>query len=195
MSSMRTITDQSKNQIALTLDPLRGRWNSLEPRPRALVLIGAILLGAGFVIAFIWLPASRTRDALTARLPQLEMQLATMRDQAVQLTAIAKVPATTIPTRRVADVAALQSVFGADAQVSAAGDGFRIVIPAIGYASWWDKTSDAMSRHALDILSATLTRIEQPKTSAPVVAVDMRLGVDAGTAVSTATATSTPPGK
>ena len=113
----------------------------------------------------------------------------------MQLAAIAKVPTTAIPTRRVADVTQLQSIFGADAQVSATGDGFRIVIPAIGYASWWDKTSDAMSRHALDILSATLTRIEQPKTSAPVVAVDMRLGVDAGTAVSTATATSTPPGK
>ena len=195
MTSTRTIMEQTKNQIALALDPLRARWNSLEPRPRALVLIGAILLGAGFVIAFIWLPAARTRDTLTTRLPQLEMQLATMRTQAVQLTAIAKTPATTIPMRRVADVAALQSIFGADAQVSATGDGFRIVMPAIGYASWWDKTSDAMSRHALDIRAATLTRIEQPKTSAPVVAVDMRLGVDAGTVVSTASAASTPPGK
>ena len=195
MTSMRAIVDQSKNKIALALDPPRARWNSLEPRPRGLVLIGAILLVVGFVIAFIWLPAARTRDALTARLPQLEMQLATMRSQAVQLSTIAKIPASTIATRRVADVAALQSIFGADAQVSATGDDFRIVIPAIGYTSWWDKTSDAMSRHALHIRAATLTRIEPPKTSAPVVAVDMRLGVDAGTVVSTASATSTLPGK
>lgn len=195
MTSMRAIMDQSKSQIALALEPLRARWDSLEARPRTLVLIGAILLAAGFVIAFIWLPASRTRDALTARLPQLEMQLATMRSQAVQLTAIAKIPAITIPTRRVADVAALQSIFGVDAQITPTTEGFRIVIPAIGYASWWDKTSEAMSRHALDILAATLTRIEQPKTSAPVLAVDMRLGVDAGTVVSTASATSTTPGQ
>ena len=195
MTPMRAIMGQSKSQIALALDALRARWNSLEPRPRGLVLIGAILLVVGFVIAFIWLPAARTRDALTARLPQLEMQLATMRSQAVQLSTIAKIPASTIATRRVADVAALQSIFGADAQVSATGDDFRIVIPAIGYTSWWDKTSDAMSRHALDIRAATLTKIEPPKTGAPVVAVDMRLGVDVGTVVSTASATSTLPGK
>ena len=186
MASIFTTLEQTINKVALTLAPVSARWNALEPGPRRLVVIGAALLAVGFLVAFVWLPAVRTRDALAVRLPQLEIRLASMRNQAKEVTALANAPAAPVATRIVADVAALQSIFGAGAQIVVADGGFRIVIPATAYASWWDKTGDALSRHALVLRSASLTRAEGSGVSG--VAVDMRLGVEARTPGSSSTA-------
>lgn len=176
MASISRTLQQIINRVALALAPVTARWNALEPGPKKLVAIGAALLAIGFLAAFVWLPAVRTRDALTVRLPQLEMRLADMRNQAREVKALANAPATPITTRTVADVAALQSIFGTGVEITVAEDGFRIVIPAIAYASWWDKTGDALSRHALLLRSASLTRVDGSGVSG--VAVDMRLGVE-----------------
>ena len=192
MTTTRAIMAQSVNKIGFALKPLRLRWDALESRPRRLVLIGAMVLAAGLTFAYGWLPAVRTRDAMSLRLPQLELQLANMRKQGEEVKALAQQPSTPIAIRTAADVAALQTIFGADAQVAAAGDGFHIVMPAVAYGSWWDKTGDALSRHRLVLRTATLTRVDDAKAAAPVVAVDMLLAVDARALVSVAGSAANP---
>ncbi len=190
MAAISAMFEQTISRVALTLTPVSVRWNALEPGPRRLVVIGAALLTIGFLAAFVWLPAVRTRDALAVRLPQLEIRLAVMRNQAREVKALANASlapvATPVATRTAADVAALQSIFGAGAQIAAAEGGFRIVIPAIAYATWWDKTGDALSRHPLVLRSASLTRVDGSGASG--VAVDMRLGAEARTPGSSSTA-------
>lgn len=195
MASLAAIFYQATNRAAFALKPVTAQWNALASGARRLVVIGAVLLGAGFVVAFVWLPAVRTRDALTVRLPQLEVLLAGMRSQAEEVKALAKGPAMPITPRTAADVAALQSIFGREAQVTAADGGFRIVIPAVAYANWWDQTGEALSRHGLVLRAASVTRSGGPNNAGAVVAVDMRLGGDARAAGSTANPASTRPGK
>ena len=191
MAPLRARMDQATDRIAFAFRPLQIRWQGLEARPRRLIVFGSALLVVGLILAFIWLPAVRTRDALTARLPQLQSQLAAMRTQASELAALAKVPVPPMLMRRAADMAALQSIFGPDARIVATQDGFQVVVPSISYAHWWDKTSDAVSRHALVLKEASLVRADGPTAS--IVAVEMRLGFDAGQAGSpTPVATSAP---
>ena len=175
MAAMPTMFNQAINKIAVTVAPAQTRWNSLETGQRRLMIIGALLLAFGFLIAFVWLPAVRTRDSLSSRIPQLEAQLALMRNQAAEVTALGKSPVSPVAARRAADVTALQSVFGPDAQITVVQNGFRIIIPAINYASWWDKTGDAASQYALTLRAATLTRLDRPAKSEAVIAVDMQL--------------------
>ena len=175
MASISALKVQAAGNIATALQPVRVRWNSLDAGVRRLLLIGAALLVAGIAFAFVWLPASRTREALATRLPQLEARLATMRNQAQQLKALANEPAVSTTMRSAADVAALQSIFGPDAQVTVVADGFRVVITGTTYAGWWDKTGDALSRHTLSLRTATLTRVGG---SGSTVTVDMRLGTE-----------------
>ena len=191
MAPLRARMDQATDRIAFAFRPLQIRWQGLEARPRRLIVFGSALLVVGLILAFIWLPAVRTRDALTARLPQLQSQLAAMRTQASELAALAKVPVPPMLMRRAADMAALQSIFGPDARIVATQDGFQVVVPSISYAHWWDKTSEAVSRHALVLKEASLVRADGPTAS--IVAVEMRLGFDAGQAGSpTPAATSAP---
>ncbi len=182
------------NKIAFTFAPAQTRWNALETGQRRLLVIGTLLLALGFLVAFVWLPAVRARDMLNSRIPQLEAQLALMRSQAAEVTALGKSPISPVAPRRVADVTALQSVFGPDAQIAAAQNGFRIVIPAVSYASWWDKTGDAASQYALTLNKATLTRLDRPVKSEAIIAVDMQLA-GVGTAAPTPSAAPAPQGK
>ena len=184
MAPLRAFLDQAVNRVAFAFQPLQIRWLGLETRPRRLILFGSALLVAGLILAFVWLPAVRMRDALTVRLPQLESQLAAMRNQASELAALARQPVPPMVIRRAADVGVLQSIFGPDARTMTTQDGFQIVMPAISYANWWDKTGDAVSRHALVLKEASLVRADGPTAS--VISVDMRLGFDAGTAGSPA---------
>ena len=179
MASIRAFRDQSANGIAAFVKPMLASWNALEPGPRRLLQIGAALLVAGFLVAFVWLPAVRARDALTARLPQLEALLGEMRVEAKVLKALVSQPVGPSATRIVADVVSLQTIFGPDARVTAETDGFRIAIAAIEYARWWDKTNEALARHSLVLRTATLTRPDGEKSVGTLVAVEMLLGFDA----------------
>ena len=173
------IIDRATSSMGFALKPVTTRWNALAPGPRRRIAIGAVLLAGALVVALVWLPAVRSRDASTLRLPQLEVQLARMRSQAEELKALASRAAVPVATRSAADVAALQSIFGPQAQVTAADDGFRIVIPALAYATWWDRTGEALARHALVLRATSLTRVVRPNDATALVAVDMRLGVEA----------------
>ena len=66
------------------VDPQFGDSASPSESPVSLPS-NALARNAGFAFAFVWLPATRMREALATRLPQLEMRLATMRNQAQQI--------------------------------------------------------------------------------------------------------------
>ena len=102
------------------------------------------------------------------------------RSQAAEVAALVKEPVAAAAPRVAASAAALQSLFGPAAQITAVADGFRVVIPAIDYASWWDKTGEAITGYGLLLRETSLVRAAEAATSA--VAVDMRLTMEAGTA-------------
>ena len=188
MPAQRALLRQTTASVMQALQPLRALWHSLDRKRRAQSAFLAVFVALALNFAFVLLPALDTRKALSARLPQLEMQLATMRSQANDIAALSKDPPIAAAPRIAADVASLQSLFGPGVQISAAQDGFRIVMPSITYANWWDKTGDAMSRYSLVLREADLTRIDTSTTNTSMVAVDMRLGTDARVAGSPAIA-------
>ena len=188
MPAQRALLRQATASVMQALQPLRARWHSLDRKRRAQSAFLAVFVALALNFAFVLLPALDTRKALSARLPQLEMQLATMRSQANDIAALSKDPPIAAAPRIAADVASLQSLFGPGVQISAAQDGFRIVMPSITYANWWDKTGDAISRYSLVLREADLTRIDTSTTNTSMVAVDMRLGSDARVAGSPAIA-------
>ena len=189
MPAQRALRHQATDHVMQVLQPLRARWHSLDRGRRTQGAFLVMFIAVALIFAFVLLPALDTRKALTARLPQLEMQLATMRGQANDVADLSKAPPIAAAPRIAADVASLQSLFGPAAQITAAQDGFRLVIPSTTYASWWDKTGDAISRHALVLREAELTRIDSYAASTSMVAVDMRLGSETRVTGSPATAT------
>ena len=158
--------------------PAVARWASLTPKQRTTITFAAIILLGAIFLAYVLLPAMNARLALQARIPQLESQLAVMRSRATEVAAIAKEPVVASAPRVAASVAALQSLFGPAAQITAVADGFRVVIPAIEYASWWDKTGEAITGYALVLRETSLIRAAEAAT----VAVDMQLTIETGTA-------------
>ena len=93
MGPVRATLEPAGKRVRIALAPVQVRWNSFEPMPRWLILIGIALLMIGLIVAYAWLPAARTRAVLQVRIPQLELQLATMRNQANALSALAAQPA------------------------------------------------------------------------------------------------------
>ena len=191
MVSLRTFIDQSTGTVMHAVAPLRGRWNSLDSNRRAQVTAGAVLVVLVLTVAFVLLPALDTRKTLTARLPQLEAQLSIMRSQAKEVSSLGAMPAIAAPPRTAANVALLQAIFGPGAQITATQDGFQIVLPSITYASWWDKTGEAISRHALLLRETSLTRLDAAAGTSTI-AVDMRLGSETSAAGVPATTTAAP---
>ncbi len=156
MSGTATSTAIAR-RVANVIAPLSRRWRQLDARTQTIASIGALLLIVAILYAYVWLPAARERERVTARLPQLSAQLAMMQRQAEEIrvlngaSAIAPAPPVT------ADTAALQNLFGEGAQASIdANRGFRIVIPKISYAKWWDRLGDADARHQLQLVNLTL---------------------------------------
>lgn len=188
MSSQRAMLHQATDRVKQALQPLRARWHTLDRKRRAQSAFLAMFVVVAFTFAFVLLPALDARKTLTERLPQLAAQLATMRSQANEVADLSKVPPIAAAPRIAADIPSLQSLFGPGAQITAAQDGFRIVMPSISYANWWDKTADAISRHSLMLREAELTRNDSSTTKRSMVAVDMRLGSEARVAGSPAIA-------
>ena len=191
MVRLRAFLDHSTGTMMHAVAPLRGRWNSLDSNRRMQITLGAVFIVLALIVAFVLLPALDTRKTLTARLPQLEAQLSVMRSQAKEVALLGAMPAIAAAPRTAANIALLQANFGPGAQITATMDGFRVVLPSIAYASWWDKTGDAISRHALLLRDASITRLDVP-ASMSTVAVDMRLGSEASTTVLPARSTAAP---
>lgn len=153
--------------------PVTRRWRMLDARTQAIVGTGAALLIVACLYAYVWLPAARERDRLMLRLPQLAAQLALMQTQADEIRALGGASPIAPAPPLAADAAALQSLFGEGAQASAdAGRGFRVVIPKISYAKWWDRLGDVQARHQLQLVSLTLQAVPGGNRE---VSIDMRL--------------------
>lgn len=146
-----------RGRLAVALAPALQRWHRLEPRQQRIFGGGALLLMVALLFAYVWLPAVRERERLSARLPQLGAQLALMQKQADEIRQLNSTSLIAPAPPVIADIATLQSAFGDGARVSLdAGRAFRIVIPKIAYATWWDRLGDAQSRHQLQIISLSL---------------------------------------
>ncbi|MEO8102929.1 MAG: type II secretion system protein GspM [Betaproteobacteria bacterium] len=157
MSARAAWRDRLGTSLAPALLPVTQRWHRLDRRRQRFALAAGTLLVAALVFAYVWLPAARERDRLTARLPQLAAQLARMQQQADEVrqlqstSALAPVPPTA------ADIASLQAAFGEGSRVSFEPNrAFRVVIPKIAYATWWDRLGDVQSRHQLELASMAL---------------------------------------
>lgn len=162
------------------LAPLLARWQALGAGSQRVLRIGGAALLAAVLLANVWLPAARSRAALTTRIPELTAQLAEMRAQASELATLQKLPPAATPTRTPADTNALQALFGSSAKVTPTPRGFQVVIPTTSYPRWWDKTSEAISRHGLTLHEAAITRVPGAASAAndsAAVAVDMQLQV------------------
>ena len=186
-----TFVNGLQERARQAVKPAVARWASLTPKQRTTITFAAIILLGAIFRAYVLLPAMNARLALQERIPRMQSQLVAMRGQAAEVAALAKEPVAVSAPRVAASAAALQSLFGPAAQITAVADGFRIVIPAVEYASWWDKTGEAITGYGLILRDTSLLRVTSTATTA--VAVDMRLTIEAGPAKPTVIPSS--PGK
>lgn len=136
---------------------LQQRWHALLPRQQRIFGGSALVLAFGLLLAYVWMPAVRERDRLLVRLPQLKMQLEQMQDQADEIGRLKSAPPVVATSAAVADVPALQNIFGESARVTVdANRALRVVIPKMAYAAWWDRIADIQSRYRLQIAALTL---------------------------------------
>lgn len=155
-----SIATATRGQITTAMAPLRQRWHRLETRQQRLLGAGTLLLIFSLLFAFVWLPAVRERDRLLVRLPQLNAELALMQKQADEIRQLNSTSLVTAAPPIVADIATLQAVFGEGVRVSLEPNrAFRIVIPKIAYAAWWDRLGEVQSRHQLQIVSLSLAAL------------------------------------
>ena len=145
------------NRLAVLLAPALQRWRRLDQRQQTIIAWASIALIVAFLFAYVWLPASRERDRLTARLPQLKIQLATMQKQLDEVRELNRASPVAPAPPVAADAGALQSAFGDGTRASVDNDrAFKIVIPKITYALWWDRLGDVEARHRLQLVSLNL---------------------------------------
>jgi type II secretory pathway component PulM len=182
MAASATYIDELNKRMQDVAKPLLARWNSLTPQQRMLSAWAAAFIVASLILAFVIMPAVNTRRSLMERLPQLESRLAVMRSQAVEVAALYKQTVEASAPRTAASVASLQTIFGPDARVSAVPEGFRVIVPAMSYAGWWDKISEATTSYGLTLKDTSLVRAGG--TTPATVAVDMRLAFEAKPATS-----------
>ena len=169
-----------RNKVAITVNPWRARWQSLDTRVQRMVLAGVVLLALAMLWAYVWLPASRARIQLSERIPVMSAQLTTMRIQAEEIQRLNSLPpvVTTRSALPLADVAALQALFGTNATVTLDENrAFRIVIPAIVYTAWLDQLDSALNRYRVRVAALNLKLLPAAATkgaaTAPAKAADV----------------------
>ncbi len=152
-----SIAITARERLEKAFAPARQRWHRLDARQQRVIAGGLLVLVAALVFATVWLPAVRERERLTTRLPQLRAQLALMKTQADEIRQLTSASSIAPVPPVAADIATLQAAFGDGARVNIdASRAFRIVIPRIAYATWWDRLGDVQSRHQLQLVSLTL---------------------------------------
>jgi type II secretory pathway component PulM len=190
MSSTPVNTANKKNSLSAFSRTLE-RWEILEPRTRAVLLISFAALILGLVYAYVWLPAARGRALNAERIPVLEAKLATMRAQVAEMKKLIAVPpnasTNSASARGTADVSGLQSIFGTTAKITVDENrAFRINVASISYTSFLDRLDQALSRYRLKVDALNIAALDSPisvpaKTTEPaMVAVDVTLSGDNG---------------
>lgn len=160
-----------QNRLATALVQAVQRWHSFKPRQKFAMGWGTGLVIFALLLAYVWLPAVRERDRLTIRIPQLNAQLALMKKQAEEIRQLTSTSLIAPAPPTIANIDTLQSAFGDGARVNLdPSRAFRVVIPRIVYATWWDRLGDVQSRHQLQIISLTLQALPDGRRE---VSVDM----------------------
>jgi len=190
ISALNTKLALAQNRVtqAVTSSILWMRWQSLSSDGQRIVKWSIALLAVALVWAYVWLPAARGREALSLRIPVLQAQLATMRNEAAEVKRINTMPLviTTNP-RTLADSVGLQTVFGQSNNATATVTAivtinerrqFRVNIASVAYTSWLDSLDMALSRYRVRVVSVNLKPL-QPGSSAALMAVELVLADDA----------------
>ena len=186
ISALNTKLAVAQNRVtqAVTSSALWMRWQSLSSDGQRIVKWSIALLAVALVWAYVWLPAARGREALSLRIPVLQAQLATMRNEAAEVKRINTMPLViTINPRTLADSVGLQTVFGQNntAAVTVTINErrqFRVNIASVAYTSWLDSLDMALSHYRVRVVSVNLKPL-QPGSSAALMAVELVLADDA----------------
>jgi type II secretory pathway component PulM len=185
MSSTPTTAPKKKISVSAFSRAI-NRWQMLEPRTRAVLLVSVVALLLGLAYAYVWLPAARGRALNAERIPVLEAKLATMRAEVAEMTRMLAVPpnvsANSASARGTADASGLQSIFGTTAKITTDENrAFRINVSSISYPSFLDRLDQALSRYRLKVDALNITALDSPisapaKTTEPaMVAVEVTL--------------------
>ena len=171
MSSLKIKLTGVQDRImhALTSSPAWMRWQGLSSEGQRIIKWSISLLAIALIWAFVWLPASRGRAVLTARIPVLQTQLAEMKREVADIKRINAMPlvVTAENRRTLADTAGLQTVFGPTATVTINDSRqFRISVPSIVYTTWLDNLDTILTRFRVRVVKLNLKPLDL-KTAAP----------------------------
>lgn len=181
---------QDRVTHALTSSPAWTRWQGLSGEGQRIIKWSTALLALALIWAYVWLPASRGRAVLTARIPVLQTQLAEMKREADDIKRIQAMPlvVTAENRRTLADTVGLQTAFGPTATVTISDSRqFRVSIPSVAYTTWLDNLDMVLTRFRLRVVKLNLKPLDI-KTAAPtnarnnatLVAVELVLADDTG---------------
>ena len=181
---------QDRVMHALTNSPVWIRWQGLSSEGQRIIKWSAALLVLALIWAFIWLPASRGRAALTIRIPVLQTQLAEMKREADDIKRIQAMPlvVTAENRRTLADTVGLQTAFGPAAAVTINDSRqFRVSIPGIAYTTWLDSLDAVLTRFRLRVVKLNLKPLDvktpastDARNGATLVAIELVLADDTG---------------
>jgi type II secretory pathway component PulM len=167
---------QFQQGLATLFDPLRARWQQLDPRARPLIAVMTVLLVVGILWAYVYAPIQDSRVRNAERIAALQSQLATMRAQAEEVRALNAIPPAASTNRAaLADAASLTAVFGPAFTVRNEAGQFRIEAARVRYVDWLAKTDEATQRFRVSVASVQIKRLPAAATSADEVSVSITL--------------------
>jgi type II secretory pathway component PulM len=145
---------------------LQQRWDALTLTGKRAVLCASELLMLALVWAFVYLPLQQSRERSTRAIAALRADYTSMQRHAASLQALrTTAPVAASGSNALADVSSLQALFGPRALVSIAQGTdaarslrFKVVVNAMPYADWYDRTGAATARYKLNVLRMDLTR-------------------------------------
>ena len=181
---------QDRVTHALTSSPVWMRWQGLSGEGQRIIKWSTALLALALIWAYVWLPASRGRAVLTARIPVLQTQLAEMKREVDDVKRINAMPlvVTSENRRTLADSVGLQTAFGPAATVTINDSRqFRVSIPSIAYTSWLDSLDTVLTRFRVRVVKLNLKPLDvktpastDARNGATLVAIELVLADDTG---------------
>ncbi len=154
MSETKAVPDGRKGKTRAAAD---AWWRGLAAREQRLLVVGAVVLSLGLLIAFAVLPAWRTLQRTPSELAALEGQLQTMRALAAEAQQLRAAPPVT-PEQATAVLKGAAERLGAKAKLSLQGDRAVLTLTALepGQLTAW--LAEVRSGARVQPLEANLTR-------------------------------------
>ncbi len=142
------------------VDEAIQRWQALDVLARRIITVASIVLLIAIVWAYVYAPLQASRVSNANRIAALSAQRTIMQRQAAEI-AVLKTTPDIVATRSQAnaDVAGLQALFGAAANIKAdTGGQFRIDVSQMQYADWLDRVNQALTKFSLRVVLFDLDR-------------------------------------